>query len=168
MINWENGVESAEDKELKQLARDIYDNKVLTDRHLSEHDQHLLPVIFMPMGGLMGPQPPDEPNPPNDKPETLLDNRENKLYELVDREKKEEEYEKDMKVYEKELKDYQEKYIPTIGLIYEYLDTEQGSRGINGYPSFFSMRMLNKEDTVKMFDYLEKYREKRKVLDTDF
>lgn len=167
MGKWKDGVPSMEDKKIKKLVRDIYDNKVLTDRHINEHDQNLLPVIFMPMG-LMGPQSPDEPTPPNDRPETLLDNRENKLYELVDREKEEKQYKKDMKAYEKELKEYQEKYVPTIGLIYEYLDAEQGTRGINGYPSFFSMRMLNKEDTVKMFDYLEKYREKREALDNEF
>lgn len=33
----------------------------------------------------------------------------------------------------------------SVGTIYEYLD-EAGPRGVNGYPSFISLKMLNRED----------------------
>ena len=48
-----------------------------------------------------------------------------------------------------------------IGMIYEYMD-EASSRGINGYPCFYSMRILGKEDAKKV---LEKVEEIRKALD---
>ncbi len=38
------------DQELKQLAIDIYDNKVFTDRHIREGESaHRIAVIFMPI-----------------------------------------------------------------------------------------------------------------------
>jgi hypothetical protein len=39
--------------------------------------------------------------------------------------------------------------VEQVGLIYEYLD-KAGTRGVNGYPCFFSMRVLNKEDWKKV------------------
>lgn len=33
----------------------------------------------------------------------------------------------------------------SLGTIYEYLE-EAGPRGVNGYPSFISLKMLNRED----------------------
>lgn len=40
------------------------------------------------------------------------------------------------------------------GLIYENID-KAGPRGINGYPSFFSMQYLDSEEAPYMFDKLE-------------
>lgn len=37
-----------------------------------------------------------------------------------------------------------------VGMAYEYLD-KAGPRCINGYPMFFSVRLLSKEDTEKVF-----------------
>jgi hypothetical protein len=42
--------------------------------------------------------------------------------------------------------------IEKIGLIYEYYD-KAGPRSVNGYPSFFSMQMLNRDDTEKVLEY---------------
>lgn len=36
----------------------------------------------------------------------------------------------------------------SVGTIYEYLD-EAGQRGVNGYPTFISLKMLNKEDWAR-------------------
>lgn len=44
-----------------------------------------------------------------------------------------------------------------VGLIFEYLD-KAGPRGINGYPSFFSLRTLTKKETKVMFEYYEKFK----------
>lgn len=42
-----------------------------------------------------------------------------------------------------------------IEFIYEYL-SEAGPRSVNGKPSFMSLRMLNQDETKKMFEYYEK------------
>lgn len=43
-------------EELRKLARGIAMNEVFTDRHITTHDQNMLPTIFMPilLGGLSG------------------------------------------------------------------------------------------------------------------
>lgn len=38
------------DEELRQLAMDIAENKVFTDRHLQQHEYNLINMIFMPLG----------------------------------------------------------------------------------------------------------------------
>jgi hypothetical protein len=45
-----------------------------------------------------------------------------------------------------------------VGLIYEYLD-KSSPVGINGKPMFFSFNYINKNDTLKVFDYYEKLKE---------
>lgn len=48
--------------------------------------------------------------------------------------------------------------IDDLGMVYEYLD-QAGPMTVNGYPTFFSFRMLNKADAMKLFekaDALEK------------
>ena len=50
-----------------------------------------------------------------------------------------------------------------LGLIYEYLD-KAGPRSINGYPTFFSMKILSMADNEKLFEYMNKYRELMKKL----
>ncbi len=39
-----------------------------------------------------------------------------------------------------------------IGMIYEYMD-KQGTRGVNGYPCFFSFYILSKLDSKKVDQY---------------
>jgi hypothetical protein len=56
------------------------------------------------------------------------------------------------------------KYINNIGLIYEYI-SNAGPMGINGKPIFMSCRFLTKEDTTKMFEYFDKYKEIRELAD---
>jgi hypothetical protein len=48
-----------------------------------------------------------------------------------------------------------------VGLIYEYYD-KSGPRSINGYPTFFSMYLLNKKDaewTLKLVAQLQEQRQ---------
>lgn len=40
------------------------------------------------------------------------------------------------------------------GMIYEYYD-KAGPRSINGYPCFMSLRILNKDDTKKIIEYVK-------------
>ena len=49
-------------------------------------------------------------------------------------------------------------------MVYEYLD-KAGPTGINGKPTFFSCRLLNKKDTEKMFTYYEQYKKIREEAD---
>lgn len=48
--------------------------------------------------------------------------------------------------------DCSKEYIESIGLVYEYY-SKAGPTCINGYPTFFSCALLNKEDAAKLFDY---------------
>ena len=46
-------------------------------------------------------------------------------------------------------------------LIYEYYD-KAGPRAINGYPMFFSMQWLRKDESIIMFEYYDKLLEMKK------
>jgi len=94
------------DEELKQIAVDLYDGKILCDQQVT--DTNALPLIFMPLA-FMG----------TDDAKKMQDDK--------------------------------------IALIYEYYD-QAGPRGINGYPSFFSMQVLNMEESEKMFNYFNRYK----------
>jgi len=54
--------------------------------------------------------------------------------------------------------------IAQIGMIYEYL-SEAGSRGINDYPVFFSMRMLHTEDWERVKNVIKEGLERRDNID---
>ena len=43
-----------------------------------------------------------------------------------------------------------------LGLVYEYL-TEAGERGVNGYPMFMSIQVLNAADREKIAGYIDEY-----------
>jgi len=43
-----------------------------------------------------------------------------------------------------------------LGLVYEYM-TEAGERGVNGYPMFMSLRVLNAADREKINVYIDEY-----------
>ncbi len=53
-------------------------------------------------------------------------------------------------------KDYTKEQMEDIGLIYEYY-SDAGPRGINGYPCFFSFRILSVEETKRMHYFYEIY-----------
>ncbi len=52
-------------------------------------------------------------------------------------------------------------WIDQVGLIYEWLE-HAGTRGVNGHPMFFSMRLLNKEDWERLLPALLREEERRK------
>jgi hypothetical protein len=47
--------------------------------------------------------------------------------------------------------------IDRFGEIYEYMD-KAGERAINGYPMFFSMRLLEKDDATALREEIGRYR----------
>jgi len=152
---------SKTDEELKQIAKDLYNNKIFCDRHLSTHDRiesHFMVILFM------GPQKPEPPKYPSDD-SNLQGSRDNKLYDLIQREQDQKEYEKKLAEYPFELEYYNE-YLKTIGMVYEYWDSGQTSpMAVNGKPVFFSARFLNQEDTNKMFEFFEQYKSIREQAD---
>jgi len=120
-------IKSQPDDKLKQVAKDIYNSLVFTDRHCREHEisQRFMVLMFM------GPQAPKKPG---------------------------------HQWYEVECKYYHEEQVTSIGMIYEYL-SEASPMGLNGGPIFMSLRMLNKEDSKKVWEYYEKYKEIRETAD---
>jgi len=54
--------------------------------------------------------------------------------------------------------DGDKKWSDQVGLIYEYYD-KAGPRGVNGMPTFMSMRVVPKEDMSALVEYMQKYRE---------
>lgn len=152
-------IKSKEEKELKKIARDLFDGKIYTNRHCNGHEimSRFMPLMFM------GPKPPTSPKHPNDN-NSVENNRDNSIYDLLQREKDQEKYEEDLKWYDVEMKYYREKQLESIGLIYEYM-SEAGPMGLNGGPMFMSMRLLNKKDTEKMFSFYEEYKKLREEVD---
>ncbi len=53
------------------------------------------------------------------------------------------------------LNNHPESYLKSIGLVFEYL-SKAGPRSINGNPCFFSMQLLNRSDTTKLFEICKK------------
>lgn len=135
---------------IKNLAKDIFNDKVFTAFMIPEAQrQHMLPMVFMPLL-FMGPRK------PHDREDMTALLRENKIYEILEEDEEKEAYET--------------KFLPSIGLVYEYYADENGNhnslpRSINGFPSFMSCQFLNLQDTDKLRDFYEKYAEIRKQAD---
>ncbi len=93
---------SMTDDELKKIAKDFYNGLIFSDRHLSNHDSivsHFMVLLFM------GPREPEEPKYPSDNA-TLQNERDNKLYDLVQRAEDQIAYELALEEYPKELERY--------------------------------------------------------------
>lgn len=62
---------------------------------------------------------------------------------------------------------YPKEELEKIGMIYEYLD-QASPRGVNGYPTFLSFRILNVPDTTRLLAKVLEIRHAREgVLDAD-
>jgi hypothetical protein len=153
-------IKSQSDDDIKKIAKDLYNGLIYTDRHCSQHEimSRFMPLMFM------GPQPPLKPSYPNSN-NSVENQRDNAIYDLIQRDLDQEKYEEDYKWYELEMKYYKENYLTSIGLIYEFL-SEAGPMGLNGGPMFMSLRLLNKEDAEKMFSFYETYKELREKVDS--
>jgi hypothetical protein len=155
--NW-GPVASNSDESLKKVAMDLYNGLIFTDRHCGSDVMSSFMVLMF-----MGPQPPKSPQHPNDT--TSIENdRDNDIYDILQRDADQAKYEEDMKWYDKEYEYYRENKLKSIGLIYEYL-SEAGPMSVNGKPIFFSARLMNHEDAAKMFEYYEKYKSIRETAD---
>jgi hypothetical protein len=156
---------SRTEEELKVIAKDLYNNKIFSDRHLSNPSD--LQMVFMVMM-FMGPKAPEPPKYPVDDIKDKQDSRANAMYDVLQRDADQKKYEEDLNIYYPfECECYRENFLGKIGFVYEYLDSPNVSpRGVNGYPCFFSVRFLNKEDTAMMFEFYEKYKAIREQADS--
>lgn len=60
--------------------------------------------------------------------------------------------------------EHYENWLKQIGMIYENM-SEAGPRGINGYPMFMSCKFIDIEDTKKVIEFYNQYREIREKAD---
>jgi hypothetical protein len=155
--NWV--IPSRKNEELKQVAKDLYNGLIFTDRHLSSYN--LFQSCFM-VFVFMGPKKPEPPKYPSDS-NTKDGNRDNRIYDLLKRDQDQKEYEEKLANFPQEEENYKN-YLENIGLVYEYLD-KAGPIGVNGNPIFFSANILNKEDSDKMFTFYEQYKILREGVD---
>jgi hypothetical protein len=95
------------DEELKQIAMDIYNNKIFTNRHLHDHEQHMVMSVFMPMLWILSKDRGGSAEERNSKIDSVL----------VDATR--EKYFADLGKSEDEVHDA---YVKDIGLMFEYND----------------------------------------------
>ena len=152
-------IKSQSDEDLKKIAKDLFNGLIYCDRQCSERDliSRFMPIMFM------GPSVPVKPKYPSENKD-LQGQRDNVLYDIVERGEDEKRYQDELINYNIEYKIYQDQYLPTIGLIYEYFSA-CGPMSVNGGPIFMSLRLLNKDDSAKMFDYYNQYKEAREKVD---
>lgn len=151
-------IKSRSDEDLKKIAKDLYNGLIFCDRQC-END---ILSVFMVLS-FMGPKRPSPPRHPN-IPNSTENKRDNTIYDVIQRDEDQKKYEEDMKWYKVERKYFEEAQLKSIGFVYEYL-SERGPMSVNGKPTFFSLRLLNHDDTRKMFEYYEKYKEIREEAD---
>lgn len=152
---------SQSDEDLKKIAKDLYNNEIFTNLHLNEYDSlesHFMCMLFL------APQQPQEPKAKAKEDQSVIDLRDNKIYDLIQLQKDQEQYEKDMLDYPFELEDY-DAWLKDLGLVYEYYSNNQSPMSVNGKPVFFSMRLMCKEDTRKMLEFYNQYKEIRETAD---
>jgi hypothetical protein len=131
---------SQKDSELRRLALDLADNKIFTSLQVSEHEAHLLPVIFLPLAlGALRAIPVAAKCVDDTGSETFNAGMIRLLVGNMVEWCLEERFEIQ----------YDDSHIQEIGMIFEYYD-KAGPRSINGFPCFFSFQILNRTDTQKV------------------
>lgn len=150
---------SQPDVSLKQVAKDIYNGLIFTDRHCRPHEI----TMRFPVIGFMGPKQPSKPGYQSDG-RTTEGNRDNAIYDIIQFDDDMKKWEDNMMWHEVEMKYYRYQYLNSIGMLYEYL-TEASLRSINGGPMFMSLRILNKVDTTKVWEYYKQYKSIRELAD---
>lgn len=151
-------IKSQSEDDLKKIAKDLYNGLIFCDRQCPNEIMSVFMILLF-----MGPRQPEKPKYPND-PTSTENSRDNAIYDVIQRDADQKKYEEDMKWYETERKYFEEVQLKSIGFVYEYL-SEAGPMAVNGKPTFFSGRFLNIEDTKKMFDYYNQYKEIREKAD---
>lgn len=123
------------DKDAKVLAKDVYENKIFTDHHIDKNSRGFLTMtVFMPLMFIHAPTELNTNDPVQKK-------RDMDIYLLLD----------------KDIEDhYRTIWLNNIAMVYEYYDKAM-PRGINGYPTFGSMRILTIESYEKFAKFYQDY-----------
>ena len=143
MANWTH--KEMTNDELKELVRDVYDQKIFTSLQCGSNAT----MVFMPM--LFFGSAPSTPSKSDDN----QINRKNKL-----------KYIEEKLQYEAETPE-REAFIKNIGMVYEYY-IEAGPTSMNGYPIFYSCKIVSIEDARKFVDMYNKYVEMRKEFEKEW
>jgi len=141
-------IENKSDDFIKNLAKDIFNNKVFTSFMIPERENAQISMVFMPLMFM-------HPHHPHSTDDDTAKLRENKIWEILDEDDENVKY---------------KAFLSSIGMIYEYYVDENGNnntfpRGINGLPMFSSMRLLNFEDTEKLRIFYDQYSKIRQEAD---
>jgi hypothetical protein len=147
------------DNELKTLVKDVYDAKVFTSLHIREFDVNMLGMVFLPAFFIN--TPPTEPRFPEPIGNIKTD-RKNKLLHFDDLEN----WKKEMKEWE-DSTDEREIFLKNIGMFYEE-NSKAGPRSINGYPIFYSCKIVSRSDTKKFLEMYRKYEELREKFENEW
>ena len=80
-------IKSQSDDNIKQIAKDLYNGLIYTDRHCQGHEimSRFMPLMFM------GPQSPVRPSYPNDN-NSVENQRDNAIYDLIQRDSDQKKY----------------------------------------------------------------------------
>lgn len=143
MSNWAH--KEMSNDELKELVRDVYDQKIFTSLQCgSNATMVFMPMLFFGSG----------PTTPSKTKNNQID-RKNKL-----------KYIEEKLQYEAETPQ-REEFIKNIGMVYEYY-SEAGPTAINGYPCFYSCKLVSIDDAQKFVDMYNKYAEMRKEFEKEW
>lgn len=140
MGNWEH--HKMTNDELKELVKDVFDCKVFTSLQCRDSD---IMMVFMP--SLFIGSSPTAPKLTGD----IKTDRKNKLNHI------------DLMTEYKNDTPKRLEYLNTIGMFYEKYG-EASPRVVNGYPCFFSCKIVSIEDKNRFLEMYEKYEKMR----TDF
>jgi len=140
MGNWKHIVLTED--EMKTLVKDVYDAKIFTSLHLRGNDDYLISSIFMPIM-FLGSAP--------TKPSLTDNNQTNRKNKL--------QYIEDCLTHERETPE-RNAFLNDIGMLYEN-NSEAAPRGINGYPIFYSCKIMSKSDAKRFFEMYGKYEKMR-------
>lgn len=155
-MNWE--LKNKSESELKQIAKDLYNGLIFTDRSITDGNIQRNFIVL----NFMYPKKPEPPKYPSDSV-TVSGNRDNRIYDLIQRESDQKKYEEDLKNFPEEEEKFKS-YLENIGLVFEYMDKAM-PMAMNGKPIFFSANFLSKEDSEKMFQFYNQYKEIREKCD---
>lgn len=138
-----------DEKYLRNLARDIYENKVFTSNHIPQHRISSITMVFTPLMFMN-----------NDILSTNYteDDRDAKLIAMEKFNRYDEYFTNIFNKTGKTEKDLKKAFYESIGMYYEYY-TEQAPTMINGFPIFYSMQYISNADAEKISVYYKEYKE---------
>lgn len=154
-------IRSYTDDELKNIAKDLYNGKILTSLQVPDD---LVNIIFMPIM-FMGPKEPEYPKSKNSINDPIAKEIDNVLFDLLDKDDAIKKYNKEISLFKKELEYYKTIYIKNIGIVFEYFSNSSGSVAINNYPIFYSCHFLSVNDKDNMLKFYEQYKVLRESID---